>query len=93
MLFGILNQTIFIILVLIGVTLGKKNDTLNQTTVTVNKKVKDNGDLKQFSATCCDSRPCQNGGTCYAVGTGYFCSCPFGITGNNCQIGKFNFFL
>ena len=36
----------------------------------------------------CDSKPCQNGGTCVEDTTGYTCTCASGYTGTNCQTGK-----
>ena len=92
----ILNQTFLLLLVLSSVTKAIKlkvpakvsKAELNKTSkVTVGKKVP-NGDidLKQNGASCCNSYPCQNGGTCYVTSFGYVCSCPFGITGNNCEI-------
>ena len=86
MLIGILNQIVFLF-VLIGVTLAKKNVAINQTKVLVDKKVKETS-LKQQGVSCCDSFPCLNGGTCYPTNSGFVCSCPYGITGNICQISK-----
>ena len=43
-----------------------------------------------FSVNQCDSAPCENGGTCFVVATGYRCFCPTGYEGTNCQIpGEF----
>ncbi|XP_063416132.1 neurogenic locus Notch protein-like [Mytilus trossulus] len=33
----------------------------------------------------CLSSPCQNGGVCYDGIRSYSCSCPLGVTGNNCE--------
>ena len=34
----------------------------------------------------CGSDPCQHGGTCTTVDTwDYFCTCPEGVTGNDCE--------
>ena len=96
-MFGILNQTILILLVLVAVTTTTKvkqppkvasKPELNKTSKIMVGKKSPNGDidLKQNGATCCYSYPCHNGGTCYVTNFGYVCSCPFGITGTNCEI-------
>ena len=39
---------------------------------------------------CCNSSPCQNGGTCNPIPSGgYFCSCSSSYLGTNCEIGIF----
>ena len=41
-------------------------------------------------ALSCGSMPCQNGGTCYELGSGtgdpYFCDCPDSFNGTNCEV-------
>ena len=36
----------------------------------------------------CDSRPCQNGGSCYEGSGDYKCVCSGNWTGENCEIGE-----
>ena len=37
----------------------------------------------------CDSKPCQNGGTCAITSDGdYQCSCSAGFSGTTCETGK-----
>ena len=44
--------------------------------------------LSIFHSWDCLSHPCQNGGSCVeTVDAGYFCSCPAGFFGVNCQTG------
>eukprot|EP00117_Sycon_ciliatum_P048776 scpid25311/ scgid5027/ Fibulin-7 len=41
-------------------------------------------------SSACDSRPCRNGGTCQESRlsvTGYVCSCPVGVDGEQCENG------
>ncbi|XP_033625701.1 uncharacterized protein LOC117288937, partial [Asterias rubens] len=38
----------------------------------------------------CSSNPCVNGGNCQVSGNVYFCSCPTGYTGTNCQFDPCN---
>ncbi|XP_053321831.1 sushi, von Willebrand factor type A, EGF and pentraxin domain-containing protein 1 [Spea bombifrons] len=47
-----------------------------------------NGNYKVASQVFneCLLKPCQNGGTCKQVGTGYICTCPKGYTGAKCDI-------
>jgi len=33
----------------------------------------------------CLSNPCQNGATCFNEKNGYYCVCPYGYSGTNCQ--------
>lgn len=40
----------------------------------------------------CESNPCQNGGTCRDVVSGYICQCPIGWSGTTCQIRKLHIF-
>ena len=44
-------------------------------------------------ADICDEKPCQNGGTCesYILGH-YFCSCPEGFVGMDCEEGTSIFY-
>ena len=37
----------------------------------------------------CLINPCKNGGTLYANEGSYYCVCPTGWTGHNCEIGKY----
>ncbi len=94
-MFRILNRA-FLLLVFVAVVARGAKVTkfeLNQTSkIVVGKKgagkPSEVGDLKQIGSSCCNSFPCQNGGTCYVTSFGYVCSCPLGITGNNCQISR-----
>lgn len=45
----------------------------------------------EFNGDDCDSNPCLNNGICRIYeGGGYRCECPFGTSGNNCEIDSFN---
>lgn len=35
----------------------------------------------------CSSSPCQNGGKCVELISGYYCSCATGYNGDRCEIG------
>lgn len=48
------------------------------------------GDMCEKSEviSACNPNPCQAGGTCFSVADDdYFCTCPTGREGNNCEIG------
>lgn len=37
----------------------------------------------------CDAKPCKNSGICKKTGPGlYSCTCAFGYTGSDCELGK-----
>jgi len=44
--------------------------------------------LKKKVSNACSNNPCLNGATCTTTGTAstYFCNCPSGYSGTNCQI-------
>ena len=37
----------------------------------------------------CHPPPCENGGDCTIVGSGFVCTCPPGYTGETCEIGMY----
>ena len=39
----------------------------------------------------CESHPCKNGANCTQAEGMYFCACPPGYTGLNCDVGKCDF--
>ncbi len=48
--------------------------------------------LANVIGNCCNSSPCQNGGVCNPLASGgYYCSCPAGWTGVNCQTCNFKY--
>ena len=52
----------------------------------------DNYFIVTVVTTPCSPDPCMNSGVCYETGgSGYFCVCTSGYTGNNCQTGGYNF--
>lgn len=44
-----------------------------------------NGTTECVSLNSCDSSPCSNGGTCNNTYNSYTCTCPTGVSGDNCQ--------
>ena len=44
------------------------------------------GQLCQSPVNSCWSAPCQNGGTCTPMETGYVCQCPTGTRGEHCEL-------
>ena len=39
------------------------------------------------------SNPCKNGGTCSGCSDNYYCTCPKGFRGQQCQSSRLNYFI
>ncbi len=52
------------------------------------------GEINEINERCvaeCSSNPCRNGGTCTNQKPGYFCGCPRGYDGRNCEMSVASF--
>lgn len=59
--------------------------TLNSGNTTKFSMNEELNSLLYLSPDSCDPNPCDNGGTCTAVGIGYTCVCVAAFAGNSCQ--------
>ena len=41
--------------------------------------------LNKKDSNACSNNPCLNGATCQTNGNSYYCNCPSGYSGSNCQ--------